>query len=467
MSESDNFIKVPIFLSVDDRTRHWLYFKAVPRTFEEKQASMHKEDMSGATVSVDQHIYDGRHISKDDNDLTLDKTSFELVNCPTTLKTEEFYKLQSGDEKIQEKYYKEVETLVQKKLGCDKVICVHSQVRNQEKSGDSGVQGYARHGPHTDSSAISGDLFALDIMDQRDEDSTKYKRYCYLNLWRNIGDDPIQDNHLAVLDERTTVKPDDYITKDLFGDGYDVVQYGLNARHASQHKWYYFPQMTKDEGILFKQMDSDWTQTGRVCFHMSVNDPNAPSDAKARESIEVRMLCLWKEAAVDSMPTKENLNRDLIRDPNEFAAELGGSSLVTASLFSLILAILYKLPFVGSFFAYIDIMKYLLNGPSTTKSLYSGKPDDYHNQFVQAVDYYPSWPGFAKNWVKSTMNKSGDKVDEGITIITKVLVDDAMGYQKTKSFAKDQKKEIVDYLLASEKYMGVARKHFENLAATS
>ena len=49
-----------------------------------------------------------------------------------------------------------------------------------------------------------------------------YKRYCYLNLWRNIGQDPIVDNHLAVLDERTVVKPDDYIPKDLIADTYEA-----------------------------------------------------------------------------------------------------------------------------------------------------------------------------------------------------------------------------------------------------
>ena len=87
-------------------------------------------------------------------------------------------------------------------------------------------------------------------------------------MWRNIADNPIENDHLAMLDERTTAKPDDYIVKDLFGDRYSVVQYGLNARHASNHKWYYYPKMKKDKAIIFKQMDSDYTKSGRICFHM-------------------------------------------------------------------------------------------------------------------------------------------------------------------------------------------------------
>merc|ERR1712232_843723 len=97
------------------------------------------------------------------------------------------------------------------------------------------------------------------------------------------------------------------------GDGFHIVQYNLNARHASQHKWYYYPNMVKDEGILFKQMDSDWTKPGRICFHMSVNDSSVSNQAP-RESIEARMICYWKKSkcTVDSMPTKENTNAAMI-----------------------------------------------------------------------------------------------------------------------------------------------------------
>merc|ERR1711862_793193 len=133
--------------------------------------------------------------------------------------------------------------------GSDECIVFHHQVRNTEMNGEGGVQGYATSYPYTDTSAVSGDQQAIAFVPNGDDPST-YKWYTYVNLWRNIADIPIENDHLAMLDERTTVKPDDYITRDLFGDGYDVVQYGLNDRHAeSTHKWYYFPRMTKNEGI--------------------------------------------------------------------------------------------------------------------------------------------------------------------------------------------------------------------------
>ena len=42
------------------------------------------------------------------------------------------------------------------------------------------------------------------------------KRFVYLTAWRNINTSPVQDNHLALLDERSLVKPDDIIVRDNF-----------------------------------------------------------------------------------------------------------------------------------------------------------------------------------------------------------------------------------------------------------
>jgi len=329
-------------------------------------------------------------------------------------------------------------------------------VRNDEKAGEDGVQGYAGGAPHTDSSAVSGDMEVLRVLESQGINGAEYKRYCYLNLWRNIGQEPIQDNHLAVLDERSVVKPDDYIPKDLIGDGYEVTQYGLNARHAAQHQWYYFPEMTRNEGILFKQMDSDWTVSGRVCFHMSVKDPNAPKDAPTRESIEVRMMCLWKEATVDSMPTEENTYSKMIKSPKTHAIQLKGSSLLSASFLQLFAALLCKLPLIGRLFG-IVFGSFLNQVGSSSQEEYSGNPQDYSSRFVTAIGMYESWPAFAKAWVKQQMGKH-KTAQEGIEAITKTIVDDKMGYQKTQYLSSEAKKEIVSFLLQDDEYMRVCNE---------
>ena len=52
-----------------------------------------------------------------------------------------------------------------------------------------------------------------------------------------------------------------------------MTQYLLNSRHASQHRWFYFPKMTKEEMVLFKMFDSDTSKEGRSCFHSAFSDP--------------------------------------------------------------------------------------------------------------------------------------------------------------------------------------------------
>ena len=101
---------------------------------------------------------------------------------------------------------------------------------------------------------------------------------------------------------RSVVKPDDYIPADLFVENEHVVQYQLDARNSSLHKWYYYPKMTRDEVLLIKHFDSDVRVTGRTCFHTAFDDPNAAPDAPPRESIEVRAIAFFPDAQPCSLP---------------------------------------------------------------------------------------------------------------------------------------------------------------------
>ena len=53
--------------------------------------------------------------------------------------------------------------------------------------------------------------------------------FVYINAWRNITTDPIENNHLAVCDETSLVSPDDYLASDLFMPGAKLMQYGLSG----------------------------------------------------------------------------------------------------------------------------------------------------------------------------------------------------------------------------------------------
>merc|ERR1712174_109258 len=99
----------------------------------------------------------------------------------------------------------------------------------------------------------------------------------------------------------------------------------------------------------------------------------------------------------------------------------------------------------------------------TNEEKYSGKPEDYLDRFLNAVNYLPDWPADGKDWAKSIMNDNKNDPDEGIAEIMKVMVNDDGNYQNTKTFDTNEKKEIVEYLLNNEAFMEAARKQFGSL----
>jgi len=437
MTETEkNYIEANILLAVSDRQRHSYNMKTGVAV--------------GNNVSVKTRFHEGRNVPG----LTLDEASFELVSCPTALSTSDFYKLQAGNEEIKDRYYSEVSDFLKKKLGCDKAVCIHSQVRNSDKSGTDGIQDYAGLAPHTDSSPTSADAAALEVLRLKGEKPDLYQRYLYVNLWRNIDKEPIQNDHLAMLDERTTVKPDDYLPKDLHMDhNISIEQYGLNARNAKHHRWYYFDKMTQDEAILFKQMDSDWRKNSRICFHQSVNDASR-TNTTVRASIEVRILCFWKQAGLNTMPEVGGTEA-------RQAALVNTRSLETASFGQLVFALVNRM--------FLGLPAFVFTGFSTNRNTYSppepytGDPADYVERFYNAVNYYGMWPSWAKMAVKIQIQSASD-FDTAIVSFTKGIVNDTGRYQKTNHLTAEEKAAIVKCLLSNERYLQVCKRKLGGFA---
>ena len=59
---------------------------------------------------------------------------------------------------------------------------------------------------------------------------------------------------------------------------------------------------TNAQILLFKHWDSDHKKKGRICFHTSFDDPNAPRDAPPRQSIEVRGLAFFPDHEPNTCP---------------------------------------------------------------------------------------------------------------------------------------------------------------------
>lgn len=281
---------------------------------------------SGARVPVETIVHNGRQAN-----LKLNEAAFELFQHSTSLATNDFY----TSEKVTSLYYAEIKELFKKIFGSEHVCIFHHQVRSKDECSNrmledgsittnTPVQPYATNAIHTDSSCFHAEQLFQSMVSRMPTECCR-GRFLYVNAWRNISDEPIEDNHLAVLDERTLVKPDDYIQMDLFAVGYDVLQYNLSMRNASQHKWYYYPKMTKEEVLVFKQWDSDPSQSGRMCFHTAFDNPSAPAGIANRQSIEVRAYVFLPDHEPNTCP--------LIADNVEVSAKEGATNVMNALMY--------------------------------------------------------------------------------------------------------------------------------------
>ena len=145
-------------------------------------------------------------------------------------------------------------------------------------------------------------------------------RFAIINVWRNIAHEPVAVHPLALCDAQT-VRPEDLVVFELHYP--DRVGENYFSKHASRHRWYYYPEMTRDEALLIKQWDSagtlarsdgaraDADDQAAPCtfnFHSAFTDPSTPQDGPDRWSIEVRCLVVYLNLPYGPLTTKGELD---------------------------------------------------------------------------------------------------------------------------------------------------------------
>lgn len=259
---------------------------------------------------VDVTAWDGTHAN-----LSLDENGFQKVNCPTRLAVKDFY----DKDKIKSVYYREMEEAMMRFTGSKHVMIFNHIVRNDDRiTGSMGhdtnadIQSFSS-GVHSDTHPWSAERFYRYLITRSGNKELKQGAFIYLTGWRNILHTPVVDNHLVLCDQNSLVVPDDFMIRDLHSYdednqyNYSIPQYVLHSKNAAQHKWYYFPGITRDELILHKQYDSDTSKRARYAFHTSCKDPTAPADAPTRTSIEVRAMVAFPDHTPNTIPFMEDV----------------------------------------------------------------------------------------------------------------------------------------------------------------
>lgn len=225
-------------------------------------------------------ILNGRPVA---GHLTLDRQGFELVHDETAVR--DFY----DDAEVKGAYYPEVAELVKKATGARRVVVFDHNVRNGLNVPERrvGIREPVKFA-HNDYTLKSGPQRVRDLMGGEAEELLKH-RFALINVWRSIAG-PIEESPIAVCDAQS-MKPDDFVGTDLkytdrTGEVYSVA-------YNPNHRWYYFPKMTKDEALLLKCYDSAADGRARFTAHTAFEDPNSPADAPYRQSIEARTLVFF------------------------------------------------------------------------------------------------------------------------------------------------------------------------------
>ena len=235
---------------------------------------------SGKYLEQRVDIHNGRELL---SKFSLDTNGFVLTEHETAVK--DFY----DPDEVKSVYYFEIERLIKRVTGAERVVVFDHIVRNPvlAERGEKGARPPAKF-VHNDYSLKSAPRRVRDHLPEEAEHLLR-NRFAEINVWRAIRG-PIESSPLALCDARS-LNLEDSVPMDLVYR--ERVGETLGFLFNPKHRWYYFPRMQPNEAILLKCYDSKDDGRARFTAHTSFEDPNSPPNAAPRESIEVRALVFW------------------------------------------------------------------------------------------------------------------------------------------------------------------------------
>jgi hypothetical protein len=141
---------------------------------------------------------------------------------------------------------------------------------------------------HNDYTEWSGPNRVREILPDEAE-ALLARRFAIIQVWRAINQ-PIQANPLAIADGKSIAMEDLIVAERRYPHR---VGQTYRLKYNPNHRWFYFPEMRRDEALMFKVYDSEKDGRARFTPHTSFVDPTSPANAPARQSIEVRALAFF------------------------------------------------------------------------------------------------------------------------------------------------------------------------------
>ena len=240
--------------------------------------------------------------------LTLDSVGFSLVDHTSAVR--DFL----DKDEVDRVYPAEVAEAVKAITGADKVFPSGWMVRTSGdeellatsagyKGGGGGIQPPGI-GAHVDLHWAKAPKMGPAAYRRLCPDGPGLKRWISGSFWRTCSEPP-QDWPLAVCDGTSLQDdegvPNTMVVVDALPDrdimygplaGEDEMMAASIFSYRPEHRWWFFPDMTRDEALFFKFHDSDHSVAWR-CPHAAFHDETAVG-ARTRRSIEFRVIAFFE-----------------------------------------------------------------------------------------------------------------------------------------------------------------------------
>ncbi|MES5487201.1 CmcJ/NvfI family oxidoreductase [Bradyrhizobium sp. INPA03-11B] len=219
------------------------------------------------------------------NELSLDREGFTLIQHKISRPNER------DPETIYDRYLEEMVPFIKSYFNASWVVPRRLGIIFRSADGSS-IPAIKMKQPivyaHVDYPPIMGPIIAAMENQSRGIPIQSYSRLMIIQSWHVLSPPP-QDFPLAICDGTSVHDTDIHV--------FDNTVAGTNLKLGAVHfnpaqRWYYFPEMTADELMLFKGYDSE-VHCNPNMAHSAFDNRRAYPNAKPRESLEVRFLVYY------------------------------------------------------------------------------------------------------------------------------------------------------------------------------
>jgi hypothetical protein len=215
---------------------------------------------------------------------TLDVQGFALLSHP--VRVLDFYQLEDQ----REHYEQSIRDLVLREIGGSQALVFDHTLRSDSRQvrGERAIREPAAV-IHTDYTDASAQRRLRDLLPATEVEQRLQRRFAIVNVWRSIAG-PARTSPLALCDAQTLRGPELVASERLAEQRTGELEL---VTFSEAHRWYFFPDVTRDEALLIKTYDSALDGRARRSIHTAFANPQATKDAPPRESIESRLMVFF------------------------------------------------------------------------------------------------------------------------------------------------------------------------------